>query len=123
LLASLRDGGPGAGAPRPAAAIQLHVELDVPPANEKELVTNFRNVFRPAIRRQPGFVEVKLLKLRSAVVGPAPAHASYRLVIGFASEEQRQAWVKTDEHQRVWPAIEKNLQRENLRAILYDEVE
>ena len=108
-----------AQAPRP---IQLHVDLDVDPAQEKEMVANFRRVFRPVIVKQPGFVSVRLLKLREALKGSAPANASYRLVISFQTEEQRKTWVATDDHQRVWPSIEKTLRGEKFTAILYDTI-
>ena len=105
-----------------ARPIQLHVDLDVRPAKQDELVANYRKIFRPAISKQPGFVSVRLLKLRGAVVGPAPADAAYRLIISFQTEEQRQTWVKSDEHQRVWPTMERNINEANLRVVLYDEL-
>ena len=51
------------------SAIQLHVEMEVDPAREKELLANYRQTFRPAISKQPGFVEVKLMKFRSVASG------------------------------------------------------
>jgi heme-degrading monooxygenase HmoA len=101
--------------------IQLHVDLEVDPARERELLDNFHGTFRPAIAKQPGFLAVRLLKMRSAVAGSAPADMTWRLVIRFRTEDQRQAWVKTDEHQRVWPEIEKTLKGAKLNALLYDE--
>jgi len=100
--------------------IQLHVDLEVDPGKEGELVANFRRVFRPAISKQAGFVSVRLLKLRKAIVGIAPADAPYRLVISFQTEEQRQTWAASDEHQRAWPAIEGTLKGAKLTALLYD---
>ena len=115
--------GTALAAPAPAAnPIQLHVDLDVDPAKPKELIANFRKLFRPAISKQPGFVSVRLLKLRKAIVGTAPASAPYRLVISFQTEEQRETWVATDDHQRAWPAIEGTLKGAKLRAVLYDTV-
>jgi heme-degrading monooxygenase HmoA len=105
-----------------ARPIQLHVDLDVDPAQEKEMVANFRKVFRPVIVKQPGFVSVRLLKLREALKGAAPANAGYRLVISFQTEEQRKTWVATDEHQRVWPTIEETLRGEKFTAVLYDTI-
>ena len=113
-----------AAALRPAAAaaspIQLHVDLEVDPARESELASTFRDRFRPAIRKQPGFVEVKLLKLQAAVAGAAPARSKYRLLIAFASEEQRKKWVATPLHQEVWPAIERTLTGAKYTALLYE---
>jgi heme-degrading monooxygenase HmoA len=101
--------------------IQLHVDLDVDPSREKELISNYRNIFKPAISRQPGFVEVSLLKLRSAVSGQKPANMNYRLLLSFHSESQRLAWTETDEHRHAWPSIEKTL-RANRGALLYQVV-
>lgn len=103
-----------------ANPIQLHVDLDVDPAKEKELAPNFRKVFRPAISKQPGFVSVRLLKLRQALAGAPPANAPYRLVISFQSEEQRQTWVASEDHKRAWPSIENTLRGAKLVAVLYD---
>ena len=103
-------------------AIQLHVDLEVDGAREREMVENFRRIFRPAIRKQPGFVDVALLKLRSVLAGKAPAPSSYRLLISFETEEQRQKWVATDTHQEVWPSIEKTLKGSKYTAVLFDTV-
>lgn len=120
-IAALAAAGGSLAAPA-ANPIQLHVDLEVDPGKEKELIANFRRVFRPAISKQPGFVSVRLLKLRKAIVGAAPPNASYRLVISFQTEEQRQTWVASDEHQRAWPAIEGTLKGSKFTAVLYDTV-
>ena len=120
LLAALPAAAVPAMAIDPARAIQLHVDLEVDPAREKEMVESFEKTFRPAIRKQPGFVDVRLLRLRSALAGKAPAGATYRLLISFASEEQRKAWVATDTHQQVWPTIENTLKGAKYSALLYD---
>lgn len=118
----LAAGAAAGAAAQPPAAIQLHVDLAVDPAHEKELVQNFRTIFRPAISRQPGFVDVKLLLLRSAVAGTAPAGPAYRLLISFQTEELRQKWVATDDHQRAWPSIQKTLRGPVSQALLYQVV-
>lgn len=102
--------------------IELHCDLDVDPAREKDLVQTFHAVFAPAMARQPGWVGVTLLKLEAAKHGPAPKNASHRLVISFETEDQRVAWVATEEHQRVWPLMEKNLRGEKFSAVLWNKV-
>jgi heme-degrading monooxygenase HmoA len=99
--------------------IQLHVDLEVDPAKEAEILKNYKDIFRPTISKQPGFVDVKLLKLRSTPKGEAPK-TRYRLLISFQTEEQRLKWVASDEHQRAWPTIEKNLTGNKFGAVLYD---
>lgn len=105
-----------------ARPIQLRVDLSVDPAKEQEMLHNFHTIFRPAASKQPGFLDVKMLKLRSAIAGAAPTGANYRFELTFASEEQRQAWVATATHQQVWPTIEKTLASKNYTVLLYDEV-
>jgi hypothetical protein len=110
---------------RPASKdrpIQLHVDLSVDPAREQEMLHNFHTIFQPAASKQPGFIDAKILKLRSALAGAAPSAANYRFELTFASEDQRKAWVATDTHQRVWPTIEKTLMSKNYTVLLYDEV-
>ena len=101
--------------------VQLHVDLAVDPAKEKEMMHNFETIFRPAASRQPGYVDVKMCKLRSTVAGEAPKGSNYRFVLRFASEELRQKWVATDTHQKVWPTIENTLSNKNYNVLLYDE--
>jgi heme-degrading monooxygenase HmoA len=95
----------------PVNPIQLHVDLEVDPAKEHDLLDTFHKVFQPTISRQPGFVSVALLKTRVA--------AAYRLVISFQTEEQRATWVGTADHQRVWPQMEANLKGAKFSATLW----
>ncbi len=103
----------------PAEPIQLHVELEVAAGKETELVQNFKKIFRPTISKQDGFVEVKLLRLRTTPKGDAPK-SNWRLLISFKTEEQRVKWVATADHQRVWPSIEGLLTGQKFGAVLYD---
>lgn len=80
----------------------------------------FHRIFRPAVSAQPGFIDATLLKLRTVRRGEAPAGASYRFVLAFATEEQRQAWAASPLHQEVWPAILNTLVDSDFTAILYD---
>jgi antibiotic biosynthesis monooxygenase (ABM) superfamily enzyme len=100
--------------------IHLHVDLDVTPGKEKILEDNFAKIFRPTISKQPGFVEVKLLKFQAAKMGEGPKNASYRLIISFQTEEQRVKWVATADHQKVWPSMEGQLRGAKFSAWLYD---
>jgi len=103
-----------------ASRIELYVDLSVDQKREEEMLQNFHKHFRPAAQKQPGFVDVKILKLRSAVMGTAPAGVNYRFMISFKSEEHRQKWVATDIHQKVWSLIENTLASKNLTVLLFD---
>lgn len=105
----------------PAAhPIQLHVDLTVDPAKEKEMLKNFETIFRPAAAKFPGYIEVKMLKLRSTLVGKAPAGVNYRFSLAYRSEELRQKWIASDVHQKVWPTIENTLAHKNYTVLLFD---
>lgn len=110
-----------ARAERQSPPIQLDVDLSVDPAKEREMLHNFHRIFRPAASKQPGFIDVKMLKLRSALAGAAPSETNYRFELTFASEEQRKAWVATATHRQVWPTIEKTLVSKDYTTLLYDE--
>ena len=102
--------------------IELHCDLDVDPSKEKDLIETFHSVFAPTMAKQPGWVAVSLLKLETAKRGPAPANTSHRLVISFATEDLRMAWVASDDHQRVWPQMEKNLRGDRFTAVLWNKL-
>jgi hypothetical protein len=100
--------------------IQLHVDLTVDPAKEKEMLKNFATIFQPAASKQPGYIDAKMLKLRSTVMGQSPAGMNYRFVLTFQSEELRQKWVASALHQKVWPTIENTLSTKNYNVLLFD---
>src|SRR3954449_8112173 len=108
---------PAADAAHP---IQLHVDLSVDPAKEKEMLKNFETIFRPAASKHPGYIDVKMLKLRSTVMGKAPAGVNYRFNLTFKSEELRQKWIASDIHQKVWPTIENTLSTKDYTVLLFD---
>ena len=66
-------GAAGTLAAGPGHPIQLHVDLAVDPAKEKEMLHNFETIFRPEAAKHPGYIDVKMLKLRTALQGSAPA--------------------------------------------------
>ena len=104
----------------PAHPIQLHVDLTVDPAKEKEMLKNFETIFRPAASKQPGYIDVKMLKLRTTLMGKAPAGVNYRFALTFQSEELRQKWVASAVHQKVWPTIENLLSTKDYTVMLFD---
>jgi heme-degrading monooxygenase HmoA len=111
----LADSQPGGERP-----IQLHADLAVDPAKEQQMLTLFTEKFRPAAAQQPGFIDARMLKLKSALRGVAPPGANYQFVLTFASEAQRQKWVATDIHKQLWPAIEDTLADKNYSRLLYE---
>ena len=103
--------------------IRLYVEMDVAPAREREMLDAFHNTFVPEAVRHDGYIRVKMLKRRTFVQGSAPAAHNYRFELEFESEEQRQKWIASAGHQRVWPLVERTMTtQKNYPVVLYDEV-
>jgi hypothetical protein len=121
MLAAGVSAAAGRGA-SPARPIQLFVDLSVDPAKEKEMLSNFHTIFRPAAAKFQGFIDVRMLKLRTAVAGSAPKGVNYRFELMYQSEELRQKWAASPTHSKVWPTIENTLTTKNYNALLFDEV-
>jgi antibiotic biosynthesis monooxygenase (ABM) superfamily enzyme len=105
--------------PKSRNPIQLHVDLQVDPAKEGEMLEIFHGPFHAAAAQQPGFISANMLQLRAALQGAAPPHANYRFVLQFQSEDQRKAWVATSIHQELWPKIEATLASKQYIVLLY----
>jgi heme-degrading monooxygenase HmoA len=108
---------PAQTAPRP---IQLHLDMSVDPKREKEMLRNYETIFRPAVSQQPGFIDIKILRLKTTIAGKVPTGVNYRFALTFQSEELRQKWIKADIHQKVWPELEKTLTTKDYTVLLFD---
>lgn len=100
--------------------IQVHVDLEVAPAKEQEMLRYFETVFRPAAAKFQGYHDVRMLKLRAVPVGTAPTGLNYRFAITYESEELRQKWIAADIHQEVWGSMEKMLSSPSYTVLLFD---
>ena len=112
-----------AAASGPARPILLYCDLKVDPAREQEMLDHFHQRFKPAGAKFKGFIDLKMLKLRTLIQGDKlPPGVNYRFQLTYQSEELRQAWIKSDVHQAVWPGIENTLTDRNFHVSLFDEV-
>jgi heme-degrading monooxygenase HmoA len=103
--------------------IVLYVDMSVDPAKEQEMVKNFHNTFKPAAVKFPGYIDVKIVKLRSALQGSAPPGMNYRGQLVYESEDARQKWVNSDIHKKVWPTIENTLtNKKDYTVLLCDSI-
>ncbi|MBM3764561.1 MAG: hypothetical protein FJW32_04135 [Acidobacteria bacterium] len=109
-----------ANAAGPDGGIQIHVDLNVDPAKEKQMLQHFAKDFKPAAAKFQGYIDVKIIKLRKAFVGKAPEGLNYRFVLQYQSEELRQKWIASDIHQKVWGMIEGTLRSKNYDVLLFD---
>ena len=103
-----------------AAPIVLYCDLTVGPTREQEMLKNFHTIFKPAAEKFPGYIDVKLLKLRKVYTGAAPEGVNYRFQLAYQSEELRQKWIKSAIHQKVWPSVENTLSTKNYSTLLFD---
>ena len=103
--------------------IVLNCDLAIDPAREQDMLRHFRNTFKPAAEKFPGYIDLKMLKLRTAYQGSLPAGINYRFQLTYESEEMRQKWIKSDIHQKVWPPIENMLtNKATYPVLLFDSV-
>lgn len=100
--------------------IQLHADLSVDPAKEVEMLRYFETVYRPAARKFPGYVDLRLLKIKTAVVGSVPVGLNYRFSITYETEELRQKWVASDVHTDVWEMLERYFSSRNYNFLLFE---
>jgi heme-degrading monooxygenase HmoA len=110
---------PSAALAESAQPIQIHLDLAVDPAKEQEMVQFFQQKFRRAAAQQPGYIDLRLLKLKAALRGVPPG-TGYQFVMTFSSEELRQKWAATDLHKHLWPIFESYLTDKNYSRLLYD---
>ena len=104
--------------------IVLYCDLAVDPQREQEMLDAFHKHFKPVARRHPGYIDLKMLKLRRVVQGgPAPVSGfNYRFQLTYESEELRQRWIASADHQRVWPMIENTVTDKGYLVLLTDSV-
>jgi antibiotic biosynthesis monooxygenase (ABM) superfamily enzyme len=109
-----------AGAAEATRPIQVHVDMSVDPAREKEMLMHFEKDFKPAAAKFPGYIDVKMLKFRTAFQGKAPAGLNYRFVLTYLNEELRQKWIASEIHQKVWGMIENTMRNKDYAVLLFD---
>lgn len=103
--------------------IVLYCDLAVDPAREQEMLDAYHNHFRPVAVTFPGYIDLKIVKIRKTLSGQAPpAGVNYRFQLTYESEEARQQWIHSDVHKKNWPLIENTVLDKNYQTLLTDEV-
>jgi hypothetical protein len=102
--------------------IVLDVDLSVDPAKEQEMLHNFHTIFKPAAIAHPGYVDVKMCKLRSVLQGSTCSACNYRFQLTYETEALRKQWVASPAHKKAWPTIENTLSSKNYTVLLFDSV-
>jgi antibiotic biosynthesis monooxygenase (ABM) superfamily enzyme len=103
--------------------IVLYCDLAVDPAREQEMLDAYHNHFRPVAVTFPGYVDLKIVKIRKTLSGQAPpAGVNYRFQLTYESEEARQKWIHSAVHLKNWPLIENTVIDKHYQTLLTDEV-
>jgi|SRR5665213_4044877 len=103
--------------------IVLYCDLAVDPAREQEMLDAYHNHFRPVAVKFPGYIDLKIVKIRKVLSGEAPPKGvNYRFQLTYESEEARQKWIHSAVHIKNWPLIENTVVDKNYQTLLTDEV-
>lgn len=100
--------------------VQLNCDLIVDPAKAAEMEHYFETVYRPEAQKFRGYIDLRLLKLDSVLLGEAPKGMNYRFSITYENEELRQKWVHSDVHQTVWPTLQGFLLSDDFTFLLFE---
>jgi hypothetical protein len=116
-----RAASSAAGTKKP---IVLYCDLAVDPAREQEMLDAYHNHFKPVAQKHRGYIDLKMLKLRKVIQGgPAPAKSiNYRFQLTYESEELRQQWIASADHDKYWPMIENTVLDKGYLVLLTDAV-
>lgn len=104
--------------------IVLYCDLAIDPAREQEMLDAYHNHFKPVAQKHRGYIDLKMLKLRKVIQGgPAPAKSiNYRFQLTYESEELRQQWIASADHDKYWPMIENTVADKGYLVLLTDAV-
>jgi len=109
-------GAPGAGVAAPAAepvaapkAMLLQMDFVVEKKNAAAFEKMYTNIYVPAMRKQVGYLESKLIRIYPAAtekkIEGETTDYNYQLQLSFDTEANRMKWVASKEHVgTAWPA-------------------
>lgn len=106
-------GNPGGGSSELAVAakpkaMMLQMDFEVEQKNAEAFEKMYTNIYVPAMRKQVGYLESKLIKIYSTDIEKKiqgePTTYNYQLFISFDTEANRMKWVASPEHVKsAWP--------------------
>lgn len=79
--------------------VTLHIYIKVKTGQEAEFEELYRKKYVPTIREQSGFRRAQLLR-------PYDSDGDYEIDIYFETEELRERWASSPEHEEVWSQVE-----------------
>jgi mannose-6-phosphate isomerase-like protein (cupin superfamily) len=91
----------------PLTMAKLQMFFEVGPDKFEAFEKNYIDVYVPALRKQVGYMGSKLLRRFpddfSKKIGSPETKFNFEMELMFDSEEHRQMWTKTKEHDYAWP--------------------
>ena len=112
-----------------SGTMKLQMFFEVDPAKGKAFEQNYTDVYVPALRKQVGYLGSRLLRVFPADVAKkisaAETKFNYQMELIFDSEEHRQIWTKTKEHDIAWPlttAFVKSFEWKGFNIVGIDQV-
>jgi heme-degrading monooxygenase HmoA len=89
--------------------ILFQLLFEVPDTKRTEFEETYATVFLPALSRQQGFQNARLLRLYPpatvAEIGAAPTEHNYQINFVFESEQARRKWAASADHDVAWPRL------------------
>jgi heme-degrading monooxygenase HmoA len=89
--------------------ILFQLLFEVADAKRAEFESTYTEVFAPALRKQKGFQNVKLLRFyapaQAAEIEATPTECNYQINFVFDSEANRRVWSKSADHDVAWPKL------------------
>jgi heme-degrading monooxygenase HmoA len=71
--------------------------------------STYTEVFAPALRKQKGFQNVKLIRYyapaQAAEIEATPTESNYQINFVFDTEANRRVWSKSADHDVAWPKL------------------
>lgn len=89
-------------------AMALQMDFEVPAENREAFEKMYYSIYVPAMTVQKGYLSSKLLRIfpeeTSKKIEAEQTKYNYQIQFTFDTEENRQKWVASAEHQIAWPA-------------------
>jgi heme-degrading monooxygenase HmoA len=89
--------------------ILFQLLFEVADDKRAEFETTYAQVFEPALKKQKGFQNVKLIRFyapaQAAEIEATPTEINYQINFVFDSEANRRVWSKSADHDVAWPKL------------------
>jgi hypothetical protein len=100
--------------------ILFQIYFEVADAKRAEFERAYSEVFHPALSRQKGFQNARLLRLYPAAqieeIKGEPTPYNYQINFVFDAEESRRKWAVSADHDVAWPKISAIAKRATWRG-------